>query len=144
LGRHLDVEPRIDAALHLNQRYQLHAGIDCSDGLSLDLWRLCQASGCGAVVDVNRIPIAAAAQQLVQQKKNVLSPLEHALSDGEDFELILAVPSDSARKMIANQPLEDTLLTDIGQFISDRVFLQSDAAGNKQKLLPTGYLHGFE
>ena len=68
LGRHLDVEPRVEEALLLNQRYRLHAGIDCSDGLSLDLWRLCQASRCGAIVDIARIPIAPAASELCRSK----------------------------------------------------------------------------
>ena len=69
LGRHLDVEPRVDEALLLNQRYRLHAGIDCSDGLSLDLWRICQASRCGAIVDIDRVPIAPAASELCQRQQ---------------------------------------------------------------------------
>ena len=35
LGRHLDFEPRVREALDLHARYDLHAGIDVSDGLSL-------------------------------------------------------------------------------------------------------------
>ncbi len=53
-GKHLDFEPRIDEALLLHERYPLHAGMDVSDGLSLDLSRLCQASGCGAVINLRR------------------------------------------------------------------------------------------
>ncbi|MGC4006921.1 MAG: thiamine-phosphate kinase [Pirellulales bacterium] len=37
LGRHLDVEPRIHEALLLNDRYELHGGLDCSDGLARSL-----------------------------------------------------------------------------------------------------------
>ena len=106
LGRHLDVEPRIEEALLLNQRYRLHAGIDCSDGLSLDLWHLCEASRCGAIVDIDRVPIAPAAERTCQTTNDGTSPLDHALSDGEDFELILAVPPESAQRMLADQPLE--------------------------------------
>ncbi|HEY1786267.1 MAG TPA: thiamine-phosphate kinase, partial [Pirellulales bacterium] len=47
LGRHFDFEPRVAEALLLADRYQLHAGIDVSDGLSLDLSRLASESGCG-------------------------------------------------------------------------------------------------
>jgi len=50
LGRHLDVEPRVVEALLLNQRYRLHAGIDCSDGLSLVLWQFCEESRWGVVI----------------------------------------------------------------------------------------------
>ena len=52
LGHHFDFEPRVDEAIWLNERYELHAGIDVSDGLSLDLSRLAAESGCGAVVEL--------------------------------------------------------------------------------------------
>ena len=39
LGHHLDFEPRVREALILNSRYALHAAIDVSDGLSLDVSR---------------------------------------------------------------------------------------------------------
>ena len=48
LGRHLQIEPRVREALLLHEKYQLHAGIDVSDGLALDTWRLAEASGTGA------------------------------------------------------------------------------------------------
>ena len=48
LGHQFDFEPRVREALLLHERYDLHAGIDVSDGLSLDLSRLAAASGCGA------------------------------------------------------------------------------------------------
>ena len=47
LGRHLDFEPRVDEALLLAERYQLHAGIDVSDGVSVDLGHLVEESRCG-------------------------------------------------------------------------------------------------
>jgi len=94
LGRHLDFEPRVAEALLLHERYSLHAGIDVSDGLSLDLSRICAESGCGAVIDVDRIPIAAAAEdsgfrvqgseQMRIEPKGDWTALDHALSDGED------------------------------------------------------------
>ncbi len=51
LGRHFDFEPRVREAIELHRRYELHAGIDVSDGLSLDLARLTAESGCGAQAD---------------------------------------------------------------------------------------------
>ena len=64
LGKHLDVEPRVDEALLLHQRYELHAAIDVSDGLALDLSRLAGESGCGAGVRTADVPIAPAAHQI--------------------------------------------------------------------------------
>src|SRR5271166_226116 len=48
LGRQFDFEPRVNEALLLNERYELHAGMDISDGLAIDLSRLVQESGVGA------------------------------------------------------------------------------------------------
>jgi len=143
LGRHLDVQPRVEEALLLNQRYRLHAGIDCSDGLSLDLSHICEQSCCGAVVDVNRVPIAAAAVELSKQRAEEVSPLDHALSDGEDFELILAVPPDSAQRMLAGQPLENVPLTDIGEFVAESGLWQRDSSGTKRPLSAKGFEHRF-
>ena len=39
-------------------RYELHAGLDVSDGLALDLHRMCEASRCGAVLDRDAVPVS--------------------------------------------------------------------------------------
>ena len=147
LGRHLDVEPRVAEALLLHERYELHGGLDCSDGLSLDLWRLCAESGCGAIVDVDRVPISAAAFEASTnspgRQAGVRSsmPLEHALGDGEDFELVLAVPPNEAARMITDQPLLGVRLTDIGEFVAERTLCQRDTAGEITPLAPRGWEH---
>ena len=71
------------------------------------------------------------------------SSLDHALTDGEDFELILAVPPSSAQQMLADQPFEQLVLTDIGEFVSDQTLLQRDGADAIQPLLPAGFEHHF-
>jgi thiamine-monophosphate kinase len=144
LGRHLDFQPRIEEALLLNQRYKLHAGIDVSDGLSLDLSRICAEGSVGAIVDVDRIPIAPEAVELSKQSPDGVSALDHALSDGEDFELALAVPPAEAERMLADQPLDGVPLTDIGEF-AENVGLWQRATGQQlQKLIPSGYEHHFD
>jgi thiamine-monophosphate kinase len=140
LGKHFDFEPRVDEALLLNDRYELHAGMDVSDGLSLDLSRLCQASGCGAVFDLPAIPIAHAAQELSRLRGDGKSPLDHALADGEDFELLLAVPPSVARQMVAEQPLR-VPLTIIGEFVPEQGLWQVTSAGERAVMTPRGYLH---
>jgi thiamine-monophosphate kinase len=172
LGRHLDFEPRLREALALHERYELHAGIDVSDGLSLDLSRLCAESGCGAVIDIDRVPIAKAAIQVARSSRKPPAPpgdkatseqdppaqptafmqtaasanlaaLDHALSDGEDFELILAVPPTDAARMIAEQPLAGAHLTDIGEFVAHRGLWRRDAGGNTSPLEPRGWQHAL-
>jgi thiamine-monophosphate kinase len=160
LGKHLDFDPRVDEAPLLNDRYTLHAGIDCSDGLSLDLARLTTESQCGAMLDLGLIPISDAAIQLAAQlatkvarrsaaadasRSDALqSALDHALGDGEDFELILAVPPDDAQRMIAEQPLAPLRLTDIGQFIAEPGLWEASSDGQRRPLPVRGYEHEFD
>jgi thiamine-monophosphate kinase len=140
LGRHLDFEPRIDEALLLAERFSLHAGMDVSDGLSLDLSRLCQESACGAVVELQAVPIHPDAQRLAQQSGGGKTPLEHALGDGEDFELLLAVPPAEAERMCREQPL-GVPLTMVGEFVAEPGLWSVDAHGARAPLAPRGYEH---
>ncbi len=142
LERQFDFEPRVNEALLLNERYELHAGMDVSDGLAIDLARLVRESGVGAIVATDRVPIHDDARRLARQAHDGRTPLEHALGDGEDFELLLAVPPDEARRMLAEQPL-DTALTDIGQFTAEPGLWQRAADSPPQPLTPTGWEHKF-
>lgn len=142
LGRHFDFTPRVREALLLHERYQLHAGMDISDGLSLDLSRLAAESGCGAVLNMDKIPIAPAAEELAHREPAGRTSLDRALSDGEDFELLLAVPPAEAQRMLTEQPL-GVPLTAIGQFIAEPGLWQIDATGNRLPLTPRGYEHKF-
>jgi thiamine-monophosphate kinase len=142
LGRHLDFEPRVAEALLLAERYRLHAGIDVSDGLSIDLAHVAAESGCGVVLDPHAVPIADDARRLAERLADGSTPLDHALGDGEDFELILAVPPGEAEKMLADQPLAIPL-TAIGEFIREPGLWQADAAGRRRPLAPKGYQHEF-
>jgi thiamine-monophosphate kinase len=140
LGRHLVFKPRVEEALRLHAEYELHACMDVSDGLSLDLHRMTRASGCGALLNLSTIPISDAAHRLSARSSDELSPLEHALSDGEDFELILAVPASEAERLVRTQPL-DMRLTPIGEFVREHGLWQQDTAGERVPLQPRGYEH---
>ena len=149
LGHHLDFTPRIREALLLHERYQLHAGMDISDGLALDLSRLATESGCGAVIHVDRLPISDAAHELARLESPQLTrigfPMNaakdamwRALGDGEDYELLLAAPA--AEALLHDQPLECGI-TCIGELISENGLWQQTADGNRQWLAPTGWQH---
>jgi thiamine-monophosphate kinase len=140
LGKHLDFEPRVHEALFLHEEYELHAGMDVSDGLSLDLARLAEASGCGAMLDLSAVPAAKAAYELARMRDDGVSPLDHALGDGEDFELLLAVPPRVAQRMVLDQRLAIPL-TIVGEFLEEPGLWQLTAAGERLPLAPRGYLH---
>ena len=138
LGRQFEFEPRVNEAILLNERYELHAGIDVSDGLSLDLAHLATESRCGALVQFDAVPLSEAADRLAAKLNDGSTPLSHALGDGEDFELILAVPPAEAQRMLADQPFE-VPLTEIGEFIIEPGLWQREGQGPRLPLVPSGW-----
>jgi thiamine-monophosphate kinase len=108
LGRHLDPRPRIDEALSINRRARPHAMIDVSDGLAADLGHiLAESGGLGATLDADTIPIHPDAEAL--SRRDGRTPLEHALHDGEDFELCLTLDPADAEDLLARPPAGVTL-----------------------------------
>jgi thiamine-monophosphate kinase len=103
---------------------------------------LCQESGCGAVVEAARVPVHADARRLAASLADGSTPLDHALGDGEDFELLLAVPPEEAERMAAEQPLAAPLAA-IGRFVAEPGLWQLDADGRRAPLAPRGYQHRF-
>lgn len=92
LGHHLRFEPRLVEGQWLRASGWVTAMMDVSDGLATDLRRLAAASGTGAVLAVGGIPVAGAARRMKDKRPAV----EHALADGEDFELLFTVPCRKA------------------------------------------------
>jgi thiamine-monophosphate kinase len=83
-GKHLRFEPRLTEALWLADHFAINAMIDLSDGLGSDLPRLAIASGTGFEIARERIPL------------NKGSSVEEAIADGEDYELLFAIPEEHA------------------------------------------------
>lgn len=141
LGHHMTFEPRVSEALTLRDAYDIHAAMDISDGLALDLSRLLGQSGCGATLNLPCIPIAPAS--IDRAHTSGKTPLEHALGDGEDFELLLAAAPEVAKQMLADAPLACGL-TDIGQCNAELGLRGRDAAGNESPLAATGFEHSSD
>ncbi len=137
LGKHLDFTPRVREALALHAAADLHAMIDISDGLAADVAHLCDESGCGAVLHAAAIPIADAARAMNDER----TPLEHALGDGEDFELIFAVAPGDAETLLQTPPV--TGLSLIGECVVERELWLVEN-GQRRPLPPLGYVHNLE
>lgn len=135
LGKHLEFIPRVHEAQQLHAQVELHALIDISDGLAADLHHICDESRCGALLRAESIPIATAASQLGDNR----TALEHALGDGEDFELLLAVSPDDGRRLMDTQPIVGINLTHIGECVDQGVWLEEN--GQRRPLPPLGYVH---
>ncbi len=134
LGRHLTFEPRIELADRLAQAIELHAMIDISDGLAIDLSRICQASGVGAVLDASQVEAVISDDARRLSDEDGGDPLRHALFDGEDFELLVVTPI---------QALDESAFVGsrrVGQ-IAEADFLLRHKDGTTNPLDPGGYEH---
>jgi thiamine-monophosphate kinase len=87
------------------------AAVDVSDGFLRDLDHLCEASGCGAEVDVRDLPIDAAVRA---------ADVELALSGGEDYALLFAARSQSAPRLVTALRKTRTPARIAGRFVKGR------------------------
>lgn len=89
LHRHLLPVPQLQLGRWLGRRRRA-AGLDVSDGLGLDLWRLCEASGVAARLDLDTVPrpdgFEALCDHLDLDAEAVL------LGGGEDYVLLFTLP----------------------------------------------------
>lgn len=139
LGRHLSPEPRIAEGTHIAGKAHASAMIDVSDGLSTDLGHIARESGVGAVIRETAIPLSDAARELEQEHGR--TALEHALHDGEDFELLCTVPPGNANQLRELWPFA-TPITEIGEVTSANVLIEH-ADHSRTTLEPQGYEHSW-
>lgn len=134
LNHHMTFRPRIEEARVLAERLggSLHAMIDISDGLSLDLSRICEASSVGAVLDERLLLNVASDDARRASQSDGVSVTDHVLGDGEDYELLLVV-SDSA-------DVNGLTLWPLGYIIDSGLFL-NQADGQRSPLAVRGYVH---
>ena len=135
-GRHLTFEPRLESSRCLTESLQVSAMMDISDGLAIDLHRMTEASGCGAVLQHKKIPVHADVCDSLQPGERI----ERALSDGEDFELLLAVAANDRSRCDA--AVAERGLIEIGQMTdtAGEVILRLQDGGSVP-LQATGWQH---
>ena len=104
--------PRVGAGLALGP--YATAAVDISDGLLADLGHLCQASGCGATLDVERVPLSAELLSLFPPQE----ALAHALGGGDDYELCFTAPPSRAEDIEAVLEAAGTPVRRIGQLVA--------------------------
>jgi thiamine-monophosphate kinase len=107
------IQPRLELGRALMGRAT--ACMDLSDGLSLDLHRMCVASGVAA--DLHSVPVFKGAS------------VEHALHGGEDYELLFTMPAGA-------KPVKGTFL--IGEVVKGPV---GEVRLDGEMVKPLGYSH---
>lgn len=137
-GKHLTFRPRVDEALRWRDQFTVNAAIDISDGLAMDASRLAAASNCGAVIATERVPISNAAREAAKAGSDSTTPLQHALGDGEDFELLLAMPAREADRFTG----ENAAAVDVGQLQAEPGLWRRRGDETLEPLEGQGYQHG--
>jgi thiamine-monophosphate kinase len=96
IRRQLEPTPRLKAGRALAQHRLATAMLDLSDGLMIDLDRLCRASGVGATLYAEQLPLSPSL--VAYGRRTRQDPLHFALAGGEDYELLFTVrPAAAAR-----------------------------------------------
>jgi thiamine-monophosphate kinase len=115
IARYLLPQPRNAIAEAL--RRHASAAMDISDGLAGDLGKLCAASGAAADIEVARVPLSDAARKAVTSDPSLI---ETALTGGDDYEVIAAVPAEGRDALMAEAKAAGVALTEIGVIQADR------------------------
>lgn len=87
--KHLNFQPRLKEADWLVSNFKPTAMMDLSDGLAKDLPRLAEASACGFELDFGALPSSEGCG------------VDEALTDGEDYELLMAVAPERVADLSA-------------------------------------------
>jgi thiamine-monophosphate kinase len=134
IRRHVDPEPEVALGIALAALPQVTACIDVSDGLSTDLHHLCDASGCGAEIDKERIPVFP--DLLNYGQRFAIDVRDVVLHGGEEYALLFTA---SLRESELSSKLGRPVYA-IGRMTRDRdVVLRED--GVVTPLPPRGFDH---
>ena len=128
--RHLAPKPQLELGYWLARRRRA-AAIDVSDGLALDLTRLCRASCVGARIELGKVPLAPGTHRLASLM--AIDPWQLALGGGEDYVLLFALPKSI-------QPPHHLTCRPIGT-LSAGSAMRLERSGQATALQPSGWSH---
>jgi thiamine-monophosphate kinase len=127
-------QPRLAAGAALRGRAS--ACIDVSDGLLADLDHICTASGIGAEIDADALPLSSALLTLFATEARDL-----ALGGGDDYELCFTVPAGHAAAVAADFSRLDGGATRIGRIVAGSGVRVRDAEGRTIDAPRRGWEH---
>ena len=136
--RYLRPEPRVRLGMFLGRNRVTRACVDLSDGLADGIQQLASASGVGAVVEADALPIHTDTRAWFEGTG--VDPVAATLVAGDDYELLFTVPRAAQRRLASVRKLVKELpLTRIGRITkAAELVLERDG---KAEALPTGYEH---
>lgn len=125
---HLRPEAEIELGKELSSQKLATSVIDISDGLLLDLWRICKENEVGAELWKEKIPVG------------LYATLEEALSGGEDYALLFTVKKENLKKLEKLALKLNRTFFRIGKIIKEKklYLLEGDS---KIEIKPLGFNH---
>ncbi len=137
---HLMPEPHLEEARFLASQEGVHAAIDVSDGLSVDLRHLCAPDGLGAIVEQASLPLSPELCSFAKASHRSAEGL--ALNGGEDYVLLVALAPEHAESIaLAYQKRFDKSLYVVGTFCRGPFVGIKDLQGATRELPAGGYDH---
>jgi len=123
-------EPKLELGAAL--RGIAHAAMDISDGLVQDLEHICKASGVGATLYTQQLPLSNAADELIKTDAHLW---QHILNGGDDYEILFTAPT-SKQSVLATFPV-----TAIGEITTGNGVTVVDESGKPVTVTRKGYRH---
>lgn len=138
-GRHHDPQARTRLGRALATAGIPSAMIDLSDGLLADLGHILEASGVGAEVEEETLPLSPALARALATDPSLL---ELALGGGEDYELLFTVPAGREEALAAAAAAATTPVSRVGRIVAPEQGLTlRDRLGRQQPLGQRGFNH---
>ena len=138
IERYLRPEPRVRLGLMLSRNRAASACMDLSDGLSDAVCQIAEASGVGARVDADALPIDPCARDVLAA--GGADPIAAAITAGDDYELLVAVRPRTRGRLAAAIRHGGVPLTRIGVCTEDRAIVLC-RNGADEPLPRGGYRH---
>jgi thiamine-monophosphate kinase len=139
LRAQLDPRPPLALARSIAERGLARAGMDLSDGLSLDLVEICSRSGTGAVIDAHALPLDPRAAGLERARGG--EALALALHGGEDYQLLLAVAPEDMGELSELARVWGVTVTAVGEFVEGEPVVWLRDGAEERPLVPGGHDH---
>jgi thiamine-monophosphate kinase len=132
------LRPRARLALAPAVLAHARASMDVSDGVMKDLGRMCRASGVGAVIEHDLLPLSDTSRRVRER-----DAAAHAatLFAGDDYEILTAVPPEQLDAFVLAAAVAGVPVTRIGRFTEGSALLMVDTSGTPMPLGPSGWDH---
>lgn len=136
--KHLKPEPRVWEARAAVETGKVHSMMDISDGLSADLAKLCEASGVGAKVFADKLPISE--ELHIASARLDADPVSLAAGGGEDYELLLTCAKKDAEAVISAIKSTGSSADIIGEIVDGSGIVLVSSDGTEQPI-PSSWKH---